>query len=225
MCNRYTLHTPINQLAQAMLFPELPNLPPRYNIAPTQQVAAVRPHGDGDGRELVMMRWGLIPFWTKSDKPGRPLTIARSETVDTASAFRECFRRRRCLMLADGFYEWQQSASGKGQPYYFRLRSGEAFAFAAIWDRWRGPDGVIESCALTTTGPNELMRPIHDRMPVILAPADHERWLDPERPDAQALLRPCPAEWLEAFPVDPRVGSYKNDDQQLIEPLAALPTD
>ena len=205
-------------------FSERPNMPPRYNIAPTQPVATVRQRREGAGRELAMARWGLVPRGFKGDKPaGKPLTIARAETIATKWPFAEPYKRHRCVILADGFYEWQeQPGSDKRLPYHVRLRSREPFGLAAIWDRWKGPDGEVESCAVVTTEANALMQPIHDRMPVVLDPADYDRWLDPARPGASDLLRPCPPEWLEAYPVDARVGSYKNDDPSLIEPWSTV---
>jgi len=198
-------------------------LPARYNIAPTQPILAVRQSEDTDERELVALRWGLIPSWVKEPATMPLLINARAETAATKPAFRAALRRRRCLVPADGFYEWQRT-EGRKQPYHMRRRDGAPFAFAGLWERWEGADGAIESCALLTTNSNELMRPIHDRMPVILDPADFELWLDPHMQDLemlQGLLRPYPAEAMIAYPVRPVVNNARNDGPQCVLPLDA----
>ena len=162
------------------------------------------------------MRWGLVPSWAKDVGIGSRMINARAEGIAAKPAFRAAFRQRRCLVPADGFYEWQKVAGGK-QPMLIRLRSGDPFAFAGLWERWRGPDGEVETGTIITTAPNAVTAPIHDRMPVILDPADYDRWLDPSQPDAAALLRPCPDDWLTAIPVSTRVNSPKNDAADLIE--------
>ncbi len=219
MCGRFLLHSPVDILGQAFGITERPNLAPRYNIAPTQSVAIVRRKEDS-GRELAQVRWGLIPFWAKTAGIGSQLINARAETVATKPAFREAFRRRRALILADGFYEWQKQEGSKlKQPMLIRRRDGQPFAFAGLWERWRGPEGEVQSCTIVTTEANALVAPIHNRMPVILDAASYDRWLDPAQPAAIDLLRPCPDDWLEAFPVSTRVNNVRNDADELITPL------
>jgi putative SOS response-associated peptidase YedK len=226
MCGRFTLTDPDPEVAVQFGLAEMPALEPRYNIAPTQPVAAVRVVAEAAARELVLLRWGLIPFWAKDPEIGARLINARAETVAEKPAFRDAFKRRRCLVVADGFYEWQKQ-EGKKQPFYIRLRAGRPFAFAGLWERWRAADAsIVESCTLLTTGPNELMRPLHNRMPVILRPGDYELWLDPAVGQAellQPLLVPYPAEEMEAYPVSRRVNSPDNDDPACVEPLAPAP--
>jgi len=222
MCGRFTLTAPGQMLALQFDLPEVPALEARYNVAPTQPVAAVRIAPGGATRELVVLHWGLVPFWAKDPGIGARMINARSETVAEKPAFRHAFRRRRCLVAADGFYEWQKQNGGK-QPYYIRVRSGGPFAIAGLWERWEGADGTsIGSCTLLTTTPNDLMRSLHDRMPVILPPADYARWLDPGFQDVERLLpllRPYPSAEMEAYPVSRRVNNPDNDDPQCIEPL------
>jgi putative SOS response-associated peptidase YedK len=222
MCGRFTLTDPDQKLAVQFNLPEVPDLQPRYNVAPTQPVAAVRVAGQSAARELTLLHWGLIPFWAKDPRVGERLINARVETAAEKPAFRAAFRRRRCLVLADGFYEWQK-VEGKKQPYYIRMRSREPFAFAGLWELWEGADGsVVESCTLLTTEPNDLMRPIHNRMPVILQPKNYELWLDPgiQQPEQlQPVLLPYPSNEMVAYPVSRWVNSPDNDDPRCIEPL------
>jgi putative SOS response-associated peptidase YedK len=222
MCGRFTLTDPDQKMAVQFNLPEVPDLAPRYNIAPTQPVAAVRVASDSVVRELALLQWGLVPFWAKDPAVGERLINARVETVADKPAFRAAFRRRRCLVVADGFYEWQK-VDGRKQPYYIRLRSHQPFAFAGLWEHWEGPDGsVIESCTLLTTEPNDLMSPIHNRMPVILQPKDYELWLDPHTQDPERLqpaLLPYPSTAMIAYPVSRWVNSPDNDDPRCIEPL------
>jgi putative SOS response-associated peptidase YedK len=220
MCGRYMLTTPVDALRQLFLFKERPNLPPRYNIAPTQDVPIVRRTRDGAGRELIMARWGLVPYWAADPKIGNRLINARGESVARTAAFREAYQRRRCLVPADGFFEWQKDGRTR-QPLLVRRRDLAPFAFAGLWERSPQPGGaVLRSCTIITCPPNELVAPVHNRMPVILAPGDYERWLDPAQADGRALLKPFPAAELEAFAVSPRVNSPQNDDPDCITPLA-----
>ncbi|GAB4152375.1 MAG: SOS response-associated peptidase [Candidatus Promineifilaceae bacterium] len=223
MCGRFTLLTPGESLAVQFELPAVPQLAPRYNIAPTQPVAAVRVN-DAGRRELTHLHWGLIPAWSKDPGMGARMINARSETVAEKPAFRAAFKYRRCLIPADGFYEWQK-LNGKKQPIYIRAQDGGVLAIAGIWERWTSADGSeIESCSLLTTDPNELLQPIHNRMPVIIAPADYDAWLDPQvqQPEAlQALLRPYPAALMTAYPVAPLVNNPFNDTPDCIRPLAA----
>lgn len=191
-----------------------PNLAPRYNVAPSQDVPIVRA-----GRELAVVRWGLIPFWAKDEKIAWRTINARAETVAEKPAFRAAFKARRCLVPASGFYEWQARGKGPKQPWYITGRDGRPLAFAGLWERWRGPDGTVESCTIIVTQANEFMRRLHDRMPVILDAADFDAWLDPDAGDGRALLRPCPDEWLEAWPVSTHVNRPQNDDERCIAPV------
>ena len=187
----------------------------RYNIAPSQTVLAVRMGPDKGERLIVPVRWGLIPFWADDPGIGDRMINARSESITEKPAFRHAFKSRRCLIPADGFYEWKKEKGGK-QPYYIRMCDERLFVFAGLWDRWEKGDQPIESCTILTTSPNELVQPIHDRMPVILAQAEHDMWLDPDYPDSEGLLsilRPYPAEEMEAHPVSRRVNNPKNDDE------------
>jgi putative SOS response-associated peptidase YedK len=223
MCGRYTLLASPEALREEFGLAEVPDLSPRYNIAPTQQLAAVRRVAGQERRELVLLRWGLIPPWASDCSAGNRLLNARAETVADKPSFGPALRCRRCLVLADGFFEWQ-SLKGKKQPYYFRLRDGRPFAFAGLWERWsRGEHGPVESCTLITTEANDLVRPLHERMPVILPPDAWEVWLDPavQLPERlQPLLRPYRAEEMVAYPVSMRVNSPHNDDARCIQSVA-----
>jgi putative SOS response-associated peptidase YedK len=219
MCGRYMLTTPVDALRQLFLFTERPNLGPRYNIAPTQDVPIVRLAREGDQRQLILVRWGLVPYWAEDVGIGNRLINARCETIERTPAFREAYRRRRCLVPADGFFEWRKDGKAR-QPLLVRRGDRAPFAFAGLWERWKQPDGnVLRSCTIVTCPPNALVAPVHNRMPVILALEDFSRWLDPEA-GGRELLKPCPSEWLEAYEVSPRVNSPANDDPECIAPLA-----
>jgi putative SOS response-associated peptidase YedK len=230
MCGRYMLTSPVEALRQLFLFEQRPNLMPRYNVAPTQDVPIVRltrdgPTQGGSGRELITARWGLVPFWADGLSIGNRLINARGESVHSARAFREAYGRRRCLVPADGFFEWQKQGKLR-QPFLIRRKDQAPFAFAGLWERWRQPgaDGaVVRSCTIITCPANDLVAPLHDRMPVILAPEAYARWLDPNI-DARDVLKPCPSAWLEAFAVDPRVNSPNNDDPECIQPAPVQST-
>ena len=211
MCGRFTLRTSPAQLAEIFALLRAPELKPRYNIAPTQPVAVVRAQ-DG-GRQLSLMHWGLIPSWSRDPSAGARMINARAETVASRPAFRSAFRRQRCLIPADGFYEWKKVGAQK-QPYYFSFRSGEPFAFAGLWEHWGHDGSAIDSCTIITTEPNELAAQVHDRMPVIIGREDYDRWLDPENhstSELQALLVPCPADEMAMRPVSRRVNSPRNE--------------
>ncbi len=222
MCGRYTLKTTPELLAEQYDIQSLPPLQARYNIAPGQQVLAVRISPEGLHREGGLFLWGLIPSWAKDHRLGNRTINARAETVGQKPSFRGPFRHRRCLVVADGFYEWQREGRAK-QPFYFRMKDGGPFGFAGLWDRWQGPDGAtVESCTLLTTEPNALLGPIHHRMPVIIDPQHYADWLDPEawqQDRLQPLLRPYPAEKMIGFPVTLRVNNPRNDDPQCLVPL------
>lgn len=223
MCGRFTLRAPARVVAEQFALFELPPFTPRFNIAPSQPVPVVRlvPEQPQPQRELVWLRWGLIPSWAKDPAIGNRLINARAETVADKPAFRAAYRRRRCLVVADGFYEWQPSGKRK-QPYFIRMRDDGPFAFAGLWEAWEGPDhSQVESCTLLTTEPNELIRPIHNRMPVILPAEHYQPWVDPavERPEQLApLLRPYPAKEMTADPVGTFVNSPANDGPECIQP-------
>jgi putative SOS response-associated peptidase YedK len=224
MCGRFTLSTPPEKLAQLFELPEVPKLEAHYNIAPTQRIAAVRQPDEASARQLVHLHWGLIPFWAKDRSGSSRMINARAETVATTPAFRAAFQQRRCLVVADGFYEWQRVGKGK-QPFYIRMEDESPFAFAGLWEHWEGSGGeVVESCTLITTTPNDLVRPIHNRMPVILSPEHYAMWLDPRMQEAktlQQLLQPFPDDAMTAYPVSQMVNIPANDDPQNIAPLAA----
>ena len=230
MCGRFTLRTPANVLTEQLLRDlgvEAPaSLRPRYNAAPTQSIAVVRESPEiarespEAAREFAMLRWGLIPSWAKDPSIGNRMINARGETVAEKPAFRAAFRRRRCLIPADGFFEWKKIGKQK-QPYYFRMSDERPFAFAGLWECWAGDgDAALESCTIITTEANDLLRPFHDRMPVILSPDDFSMWLDPQFEDKeqlQRLLRPYTPEEMTACPVNIRVNSPKHDDPQCVE--------
>ena len=211
MCGRFLLLTSGKDVAERFDLEGPPELLPRYNIAPTQPVAAVRP-GD-TGRECVRLRWGLVPSWSRDTKVA-PIN-ARAETAADKPLFRAALRKRRCLIPASGFYEWLALAGEKRkQPYCFRPGDERPWAFAGLWERWLGPDGPVESCAILTTEANELVRPVHDRMPVILPRLYWQEWLDRDSQDAAAvvpLLRPYPAGAMRAYPVSLLVNNPRND--------------
>lgn len=216
MCGRYTLAAPGRVVAELFALDAIPELRPRYNVAPGQEVPVVRVR---EGRrELATVQWGLVPAWARDLAIGQKLINARAETVAEKPAFRQALRARRCLVPADGFYEWQPAA-GRKQPWYFQLRDGRPFAFAGLWERWQAP-GVdpLESCAIVTTAANELVAPVHGRMPVVLSPEGCGRWLAGGTPgELAALLVPFPASEMRAYPVSPRVNSPAVDDRGCIE--------
>ncbi len=222
MCGRFTLVVSPEQLQTA--FPwigESANqVQPRYNIAPTQPVAVIP---NREPRKLDHFVWGLIPSWAKDPKMGSRMINARAEGVAEKPSFRAAFRRRRCLIPATGFYEWQKNPGQKSKtPMYIQLKSGSPFAFAGLWEDWRSPDGSqVLSCTIITTEPNSFMAPIHNRMPVILPPDAYDTWLaigEVERGALQSLLKPYPAEEMTAFPVSTLVNSPANDLPQCILP-------
>lgn len=223
MCGRFTLRTPQQVLVSQFALETQPTLFPRYNIAPSQPVAVVRqsPSPEAAGkRELVKLRWGLVPSWAKDPAIGNQMINARSETAATKPAFRSAMRSRRCLIPADGFYEWKKVGKLK-QPYFIRLPDDKPFAFAGLWERWTDPEGrPLETCTILTTDANDLLRPLHIRMPVIVEPADYAAWLDPARTDPEQF-RPTfaslTADQLTLTPVSTIVNSPANDDPRCIE--------
>ncbi len=221
MCGRYDnliAREAYKGLYEVMRLPAS-NFPPRYNIAPTDQVPIVRVDPRDDTRELVMARWGLIPFWMKV-KPKIPHINARAETVHKLPLFREAFAKRRALIPATGFFEWQKRADGK-QPYRFVREDMEPFAFAGIWEFARLRDEEILSTAIIVGEPNPLVSPVHDRMPVMLMPDDYDRWLDPVMTveELRVLLKPYDPTLMKTFQVSRAVNSVKNDTPECVEPL------
>ncbi|MGE3803253.1 MAG: SOS response-associated peptidase [Gemmataceae bacterium] len=222
MCGRYTMRAPAAKIAEHFEVDPLPLLEPRFNIAPTQQVAAVRLKHAQPGRELVRLRWGLVPSWADDLKIGYKLINARAESAATKPAFRSAFKQRRCLIAADGFYEWQKLDAKHKQPFFIHLKSDDPFAFAGLWEHWTAADGeIVESCSILTTEANEVMQPLHDRMPVILPPAEYEAWLNPaaKPPALQELLRPYSKNDLTAHPVSTLVNNARNENPRCVEEL------
>ena len=219
MCGRFTLATPADAVADLFGLAEVPDLPARYNVAPTQLIACVR--GDKDDRALAMLRWGLIPSWAKDAKIAHSLINARCETVAEKPAFRSAFKKRRCLIPADGFYEWARDSKPK-QGYHFHRRDHGPFAFAGLWETWTNPDEKpVETCTIITTAANEIVAPFHERMPVVLDRTEFDSWLNPAPPSAGVLaelFRPYSASAMEAVPVSPLVNSPKNEGPELLAP-------
>ena len=207
MCGRFLLTTPADIIAEAFGLAETVHVDPRYNIAPTQEAAVVR--SEGDLRRLSMLRWGLVPRWSKDIAIGNRMINARSETVAEKPSFRDAFRKRRCLVPASGFYEWQKTTSGK-QPMCIEMADSGVFAMAGLWERWEGGQSPLETFTILTTEPNELCAPIHNRMPVIVPRHAWGRWLDPAK-DASAILCPYSGD-MRAFGVSRHVNSPTNDD-------------
>lgn len=222
MCGRFTLKTPAQELASLFNGLNFGGLQPRYNVCPTQLSACVRTSAEGVN-EVAMLRWGLVPSWADDLKIGPKMINARSETVATKPSFRAAFQRRRCLVLADGFYEWKKDGKAK-QPYYISQVDGKAFALAGLWESWRDPESeqVHETFTVLTTEANQTMQPLHHRMPVFLNPEDYSVWLDVEFKDAsvlESLLIPCAEDRLHAWQVEKLVNKPINDRPECILPL------
>lgn len=235
MCGRFTLKQSAAAIAQAFDVPSVPDLAPQYNIAPTQMVTTVLIDPQSNQRQVQQLRWGLIPSWAKDPAIGAKLINARSETVTEKPSFRSAFKRRRCLVVADGFYEWQRQ-QGKKQPFYFHLQDGKPFGFAGLWEKWRylrqpeagtPSEEEITSCTILTTTANELLQPIHDRMPVIVAPDDYNLWLDPQLQTPQPLqhiLLPYPAQAMTAYPVSTLVNNSQHNTRECVIPVSGQNT-
>jgi len=223
MCGRYTLKTPVERLSEKFQFPEIIPLKRRYNIAPSQPVAVVRLLPEERRRRIDLLHWGLIPAWEKDLRTARQPINAKAETVAELPSFRDAYRKRRCLIPADGFYEWKQDG-GRKQPVYICMKDGEPFAFAGLWERWvREKDDFIESCTILTTEPNDLLEPIHNRMPVILDAKDYDLWLAPNVQEVsrlKPLLHPFPPEQMTYYLVNLRVNNPRHDDRLCVEPLS-----
>lgn len=216
MCGRFTLRTSAFVLAQAFGVRAGADWAPRYNIAPTQTILAVALNGEKE-RDWGLFRWGLIPSWADDPKIGNQMINARAETVAAKPAFRSAFRRRRCLILADGFYEWKKKGAEK-QPLLICQRDGRPFAFAGLWERWTKGAQAIDSCTIITTAANARMQPVHDRMPVILPPTEYERWLTADPEEAEQLLSLSGAEDLVFTPVGRTVNNPRNDSPDCLTP-------
>jgi putative SOS response-associated peptidase YedK len=222
MCGRYELHTQPAAIALAFGLAHVPALAARYNIAPMQNVPIVRLNAAGE-RELVEVRWGLVPRWAKDPSIGARMINARAETVAERPAFRNAVQRHRCLLPADGFYEWRRGPSAK-QPMHIARVDRQPFGMAGLYERWLSPEGdVLDTCTIVTTQANASLRAIHDRMPVIVAPEHYERWLDAANPDVADLLLPPPAALLRAQAVSTRVNAVRNDDPTLIDAVEEAP--
>jgi len=221
MCGRFSLTQPAKSIAEFFKTLKFEDVEPRYNIAPAQPVLTVMTDPESKKRIVRPMHWGLIPFWAKDKKIGYKLINARIETAAEKPSFRAAFKYRRCLVPADGFYEWKK-LEGKGkQPYYFQIQDGALFGFAGLWEHWSGPGGEeIESCTLLTRAANETMAPVHDRMPVILDPAAYDMWLDPavqQRGPLEALCKPLANEALSMRPVSQYVNRSDHEGPECIE--------
>lgn len=221
MCGRYVLKAALPDIARMLGMDVAMDLQPRYNIAPTSDVPVCRMR-DADHRELTLMRWGLVPHWAKQADAGYRMINARAETVAEKPAFRSAFRERRCLIPADGYYEWK-SLEGHKQPFYFSMRDGDPFCFAGLWERWQPADGdALETCTIITTEANRLGAQVHPRMPVIVSGNDYDRWLDPRATRAEdltPLLRPFPAQAMTFHPVSTLVNNARRDEPRCITPL------
>ncbi len=220
MCGRYELHTHPGALALAFGLSIPPSIKPRYNIAPMQDVPVVRLGQTGE-RELAHVRWGLVPRWAKDPSIGSKMINARAETLAQKPSFRTALKRHRCLIPADGFYEWKTIPGAGKQPLHIGMKDGSTFALAGLTERWLSPEGdVLDTCTIVTTQANALLATMHERMPVIIAPPHYERWLDAAVSDVEALFAPYPAEAMTYYPVSTRVNSVRHDDPTLIDRVA-----
>jgi putative SOS response-associated peptidase YedK len=225
MCGRYTITSAPEALRALLGYDERPNFPPRYNVAPTQPIPIVR--WVAGKRHFALVRWGLLPSWVKDPKTFSLLINARGETAAEKPAFRAAMKRRRCLIPADGFYEWQKTGARK-RPFFVHAKSGAPLVFAGLWETWEGPNGEqLDTATIVTTAANRTLRPIHERMPVILAPEAFDLWLDTDRVDAKtaaALIKPAPDDLLEAYEISTAVNRVANDNPKLIaSAVAAAP--
>lgn len=231
MCGRYYRRSDKQRIAEAFHLGHLADdfvLPEDYNVSPGTSQPVIRHNRDTGNRELILMRWGLLPFFAKTPSQFKAFSTinARAETLTTNPAWRAPFERRRCLVPADGFYEWKPLSPKAKQPYAFELRTQRPFAFAGLWDAWKEPSGDwLQSFAIVTTDANALTAPVHNRMPVILQPADYDRWLtrDPSPQPPLDLLRPYDADAMSSHPVDPRVGNVRNNEPGLCTPYTCPP--
>jgi putative SOS response-associated peptidase YedK len=231
MCGRFSLYEPVEDLVERFAVDEVvtDEVVPRWNVAPSQGVLAVASSSDGSTRRLGTFRWGLVPSWAKDPSIGNRMVNARAETVAVSGAFRSAFQRRRCLLPASGFYEWQRREVAGARrparrPFYLHAADGSPLALAGLWEVWHDAEGgALRTCTVITTRPNATLAPIHDRMPVIVPPSGWDRWLEPEplRPDErEELLVPAPDDLLVADPVGDRVNSPRNDGPDLVTPVS-----
>lgn len=222
MCGRFTLQISPEQLAEIFGLIEVPVYPARYNIAPSQKIAAIRQNGDGQNR-LDFIRWGLIPPWADDMSIGFKMINARSETVHEKHSFRHAIRHRRCLIPTSGFFEWVEEGKTK-KPLYVHMKDNSPMVFAGLWESWKSPEKeVVESCTILTTASNSLIAPLHERMPVILHPQEYNHWLDREITDPEklkSLYQSYPADLMEMWPVSQQVNSPKIDSPELINPIS-----
>jgi putative SOS response-associated peptidase YedK len=226
MCGRYRLSRRKQILEEQFgAEPWADDWTPRYNIAPTQPVPVLRQHPQEPTRQLSLMKWGLIPHWAKDRSGAARMINAKSETAAIKPAFRDPLKLRRCLIPADGFYEWKRAAKST-QPYCFEVRHGELFAFAGIWENWKNPAGDwLRTCSILTTTANAVAAAVHDRMPVILSPDDYDLWLDPGMQDVAAaseLLKPYNANQMRSYPVSSRINQVANDDEDVSRPVEVV---
>ena len=225
MCGRYRLSRRKQLVEEYFDCTGEEDWTPRYNVAPTQLVPVIRQNPKKPQRELSLIRWGLIPSWAKDSHAASGMINARSETAALLPAFRDALRFRRCLIPADGFYEWQKIGKAK-QPYCFEFNDGELFAFAGIWERWKDPGGaLLETCSILTTTPNAVTSKIHDRMPVILEPSNYDLWLDPGMYDtstASEMLKPYSPHAMRCYPVSARINHAANDDAECAMPVTVI---
>jgi putative SOS response-associated peptidase YedK len=223
MCGRYASYTAPEAMRRLFRYAGMPNFPPRYNIAPTQPIAIVRLL-EGE-RQFALVRWGLIPAWVKDPKAVSLMFNARAETAAEKPAYRNAMKRRRCLVPADGFYEWKREGERK-RPHWVHPRAGGPIAFAGLWETWMGPNGEeLETAAIVTTAANDTLKPLHDRMPVVIQPDAFDLWLDPNADPqmAASLMRPAPNDFFEAYEVSNAVGRVANDDPSLLTPASEMP--
>jgi len=223
MCGRFNLHSNPALLAQIFELLREPDWAPRFNIAPAQQTLVIRQATDGT-RLATPVQWGLIPEWSKDATGGSKMINARSETATTKPAFRDAFRKRRCLIPADGFFEWETITQKVKQPWHISRANGELLAFAGLWESWHDPEAEapVETCTILTTDANQFMSEIHDRMPVILSPDDWKQWLNPELQSPEPLLpllKPAPEDWLVRVPVSTLVNNPKNETPDCLKPV------
>ncbi len=222
MCGRFSRHHKPDEIAERFDVELIDfDFDPRYNIAPSQISPVIAFQNE---RKMMAAKWGLVPFWAKDPAIGNKLINARAETLAEKPSFKNALAKRRCLIPADGFYEWQKKSKGPGQPYYVRLNSGGLFAFAGLWEVWKNPEGgMLQTFTIITTEPNELIKTFHHRMAVILKPEDEGAWIDPENGvnDVLPLLKPYPAEGMEAYMVSRAINSPLTDNEALIEPISA----
>lgn len=226
MCGRYTLSSAGDEIALLFDLSDIPSLPLRFNVAPTQEAAVVRVTSPGGPRHLDLLKWGLVPYWAENPSIGNRMINARSESVADKPAYRWSFRKQRCLIATDGFYEWKKEGKLK-QPFHIRRKDRQPFAFAGLWARWKPKDGSgdpLDSFTILTTDSNDLIRPLHDRMPVILDRTNFDLWLDPQVEDRdrlQPLLVPYDGSVMETVPVSRVVNSPAYDQPDCIAPLVA----